>query len=246
MLISFTVSQLFFARLIKVSILSRRGFFCACGALTMHSVAQAQAPASPSGLSPDQALERLRQGNSQFRIDDPAQPENNSARRAAMIRGQQPFVAVLGCSDSRMPTETVFNAGVGEVFPTRVAGNSALPGMVGTLEYAVAVLRVPLIMVMGHENCGAVMAAKSVVEEGTALPGELGAMVAPIIPAVVQSMKAGGNDVVNNAARLHAQLTARWLRSNNRTIAGAIGTGALKVVASYYDIDEGSVTILPD
>ena len=229
-----------------MSILSRRGLFCACGALDMHSAAHAQALASPSGLTPDQALERLRQGNIQYRSDNPTRPENSASRRAGLISGQQPFVAVLGCSDSRAPTESVFNAGVGEVFTARVAGNSSLPGMVGTLEYAVAVLKVPLIMVMGHENCGAVVAAKSVVETGAVLPGELGPMVAPIVPAVVQSMKAGGNDVVNNAARLHAQLTARWLRSNNRTIAGAIGTGALKVVASYYDIDEGSVTILPD
>ena len=229
-----------------MSILSRRGFFCACGAIGVHSVAQAQAPASPSGLTPDQAIQRLMQGNARFRADMPAQPDTNAARRASLLGGQQPFVAVLGCSDSRAPIETVFNEGVGNVFPARVAGNSALPGMVGTLEYAVAVLKVPLIMVMGHENCGAVSAAKAVVENGTALPGELGPMVAPIVPAVVQSMKAGGNDVVNNAVRLHAQLTARWLRSENRIISSAIGTGALKVVASYYDIDQGPVTILPD
>jgi len=229
-----------------MSVFSRRGFFCACGALAMQGVAHAQAPASPSGLTPDQAIARLREGNARFRADSPARPDTNSARRAALLGGQQPFAAVLGCSDSRAPIETLFNEGVGNLFPARVAGNSALPGMVGTLEYAVAVLKVPLIMVMGHENCGAVSAAKAVVENGTALPGELGPMVAPIVPAVVQSMKAGGNDVVNNAVRLHAQLTARWLRSENRIISSAIGTGALKVAASYYDIDAGSVTFLPD
>jgi len=212
----------------------------------MHSAAHAQAPASPSGLTPDQALERLRQGNIKYRSDNPTRPENSASRRAGLISGQQPFVAVLGCSDSRAPTEFVFNAGVGEVFTARVAGNSSLPGMVGTLEYAVAVLKVPLIMVMGHENCGAVSAAKTVVENGTVLPGELGAMVAPIIPAVVRSMQAGGNDVVNNAVRLHAQSTARWLRSENAIVANAVGSGALKVVASYYDLDAGSVTILED
>ena len=229
-----------------MSILSRRGLFCACGGLDMHSAAHAQALASPSGLTPDQALERLRQGNIQYRSDNPTRPENSASRRAGLISGQQPFVAVLGCSDSRAPTESVFNAGVGEVFTARVAGNSSLPGMVGTLEYAVAVLKVPLIMVMGHENCGAVSAAKTVVENGTVLPGELGAMVAPIIPAVVRSMQAGGNDVVNNAVRMHAQSTARWLRSENAIVANAVGSGALKVVASYYDLDAGSVTILED
>lgn len=229
-----------------MSILSRRSLFCACGALSMHGVARAQAPASPSGLTPDQAIERLRQGNIQFRADNPARPENSASRRAGLIGGQNPFVAVLGCSDSRAPVESVFNAGVGEVFPARVAGNSALPGMVGTLEYAVAVLKVPLIMVMGHENCGAVSAAKSVIENGAALPGELGAMVAPIVPAMVQSLRAGGSDVVNNAARLHARLTARWLRNDCRIIANAVASGGVKVVASYYDIDEGSVTFLPD
>jgi len=229
-----------------MSILSRRGFFCACGAIGVHSVAHAQAPASPSGLTPDQAIERLMQGNARFRADRPDEPVTNAARRASLLGGQQPFVAVLGCSDSRAPIETVFNEGVGNVFPARVAGNSALPGMVGTLEYSVAVLKVPLVMVMGHENCGAVSAAKSVVENGTVLPGELGAMVAPIIPAVVQSIRAGGNYVVNNAVRLHAQLTARWLRSENAIVAGAVRSGAVKVVASYYDIDAGSVTLLQD
>jgi carbonic anhydrase len=164
----------------------------------------------------------------------------------SLVQQQTPKYMWIGCSDSRVPIETLFNEGVGNIFPARVAGNSALPGMVGTLEYAVAVLKVPLVMVMGHENCGAVSAAKTVIANGTALPGELGAMVAPIIPAAVQAMKAGGDDVVNNAVRLHAQLTARWLRSENRIIAGAISTGALKVVASYYDIDSGSVTVLAD
>lgn len=226
--------------------LSRRGFFCACGALAMQGAAYAQAPVSPSGLTPDQALQRLLEGNARFRADSPVRPDTSSARRASLLGSQQPFVAVLGCSDSRAPIDTLFNEGVGNIFPARVAGNSALPGMVGTLEYAVAVLKVPLVMVMGHENCGAVSAAKTLIANGTALPGELGAMVAPIIPAAVQAMKAGGDDVVNNAVRLHAQLTARWLRSENRIIAGAISTGALKVVASYYDIDSGSVTILLD
>jgi len=231
-----------------MSALSRRGLFCACGALAMHSAAQAQAPAtfSPSGLTPDQALERLRQGNIQFRADNPARPENSASRRAGLLAAQNPFVAVLGCSDSRVPIESVFNAGVGEIFPARVAGNSALPGMVGTLEYAVAVLKVPLVMVMGHENCGAISAAKSVIENGTALPGELGAMVAPIVPAMVQSIKAGGDDVVNNAVRLHARLTARWLRNDCRIVTNAVARGDVKVVASYYDLDEGLVTILPD
>ena len=229
-----------------MSFLTRRGFFCACGAVAMHNVAHAQAPASPSGLTPDQAIERLRQGNARFRSDSAIPPDTHAARRAALLGGQQPYVAVLGCSDSRAPTESVFNAGVGEVFIARVAGNSPLPGMVGTLEYAVAVLKVPLIMVMGHENCGAVSAAKSVIENGTVLPGELGAMVAPIIPAVVQSMHAGGTDVVNNAVRLHARLTARWLRSENEIVRDAVGSGAVKVVASYYDIDQGSVTFLED
>ena len=229
-----------------MSILSRRGLFCACGALAMHSAAHAQAPASPSGLTPDQALERLRQGNIQFRSDNPTRPETSQARRAMLLGSQAPYAAVLGCADSRAPIESIFNAGVGDIFTATVAGNSALPGMVGTLEYAVAVLKVPVIMVMGHENCGAISAAKSVVETGRALPGELGAMVAPIVPAVVQSLKAGGPDVVNNAVRLHARLTARWLHHSVRILTDAVARGDLKVVAAYYDIDQGAVTLLED
>jgi len=231
--------------------LSRRRLFCACGAValsaaTLPALAQPHAASAQPGISPDQAIERLREGNRLFRVDDPFRPEVNQARRDMLTSGQQPFVALLGCADSRTPPEALFHAGLGEIFAVRVAGNSALAGAVGSLEYAVSVLRVPLIVVMGHEGCGAVSAAKAVVDTGVVLPGAIGPMVAPIVPAVVQAMRAGAADVTDAAMRTHAQLTARTLRTADGIISRAVETGGLKVIASYYSLDDGAVHILPD
>lgn len=225
---------------------SRRRFFCACGAMALPAAASTHPAPTAPGLSPAEAVDRLREGNRLFRVDDPFRPEVSQARREMLTAGQQPFVALLGCADSRVPPEALFHLGLGEIFTVRVAGNSALPGALGSLEYAVSALRVPLVVVMGHEGCGAVAAAKNVVEAGTVLPGALGPLVAPIIPAVVQARRAGAANVLDEAVRIHAQLTARTLRTEDGLISRAIAAGTLRVVAAYYSLDDGAVSILPD
>ncbi len=226
--------------------MSRRHFFCACGALAAATTARAETAHPRPDISPDQAIQRLREGNRLFRVDDPFRPEVNQARREMLAAGQQPFAAMLGCADSRVPPEELFHVGLGEIFTVRVAGNSALPGAVGSLEYAVSALHVPLVMVMGHEGCGAVSAAKTVVETGAVLPGALGPLVAPIVPAVVQAMRARAANVLDEAVRIHAQITARTLRTEDGIISRAVEAGTLKVIAAYYSLDDGAVTILPD
>lgn len=226
--------------------LARRHFLCACGALALPGAARAQMAPPRPGISPAEAIERLAEGNRLFRVDDPFRPEVSQARREMLTSGQQPFVALLGCADSRVPPEALFHAGLGEIFAVRVAGNSALPGALGSLEYAVSALRVPLVMVLGHEGCGAVSAAKAVVENGTVLPGALGPMVAPIVPAVVQAMRAGAANVLDEAVRIHSRITARQLRTQDGVIARAVAAGTVQVVAAYYNLDDGAVTILPD
>ena len=154
--------------------LSRRRFFCACGAVAAPFAAQSETAPAPLP-SPNEALARIMEGNRLFQIDDPTRPEMNQARRETLTRGQRPFAAILGCADSRVAPEELFHVGLGEVFTVRIAGNSATLATVGTLEYAVEELHVPLILVMGHERCGAVAAANELLENGTPLPGVLSA-----------------------------------------------------------------------
>lgn len=223
--------------------MSRRGFFCACAALPL-AAAQGAGPATP-GPTPDQALDRVVLGNREFRIDDPTRPELSQARRAMLATGQHPFAAILGCADSRTPPEALFRAGLGEIFTVRIAGNSATAGSVGSLEYAVEELHVPLILVMGHERCGAVAAARQVLETGAALPGVLSELVAPIIPSLIEARASGAADVLDAAVRIHARRTARRLRDGNALINGAVREGKLRVEAAYYSLDDGAVSILP-
>ncbi len=215
-----------------------RRLFCSCLALALPAAAQAP----PSSAD---ALARMIEGNRQFRIDDPTRPALNQARRTALARGQSPFAAILGCADSRTPPEALFQVGLGDIFTVRVAGNSFLPGAVASLEYAVEELHVPLILVMGHERCGAVAAANQVLETGGQLPGGLSELVAPIIPAIIQARREGGADPLDAAVRLHARRTAQRLREADGVIAHAVHEGRLRVEAAYYDLDNGEVSLLP-
>jgi len=216
---------------------SRRAL-CACLCLPMAARAQGAA-------DPDAALARMIDGNRQFRIDDPAQPGLSQARRAALARRQAPYAAILGCSDSRTAPEALFHTGLGDIFTVRVAGNSALQGAVGSLEYAVAELHVPIILVMGHERCGAVTAAREVLESGDTLPGALEELVAPIIPSLIQTRREDAAEWIDAAVRLHARRTARRLRQEDGIIAAAIRDGRLRVEAAYYNLEDGEVSILP-
>jgi len=229
-----------------MSILSRRRFFCACGAVAAPLAAHAQtAPALPPPPSPTDALARIVEGNRLFRIDDPTRHEMNQARRETLARGQRPFAAILGCADSRVAPEELFHAGLGHLFTVRIAGNSATLATIGTLEYAVEELHVPLILVMGHERCGAVTAAKELLETGASLPGVLNELVLPIMPAVIAARRSGAADVIDAAVRIHAQRTAKRMSEGPGLLAQAVRERKLRIVPAYYDLDNGAVSILP-
>ena len=215
--------------------LSRRRFFCACGAVAAPFAAQSETALAPLP-SPNEALARILEGNRLFQVDDPTRPEMNQARRATLTRGQRPFAAILGCADSRVAPEELFHVGLGEVFTVRIAGNSATLATVGTLEYAVEELHVPLILVMGHERCGAVAAANELLENGTPLPGVLSELVL---------RRSGAADVLDAAVRIHSQRTAKRLREGPGLLAQAVRERKLRIEPAYYDIDLGVVSILP-
>ena len=223
----------------------RRGFLAAA-ALASAALAAPVARAADvprTTLTPDQALAALEQGNARFRAGQVPSGAADPARRAALAAGQAPFAAILTCADSRTGPELLFHAGLGDLFVVRNAGNVADTAAIGSLEYAVAALGVPLVMVLGHEACGAAAAAVAMAERDTDLPGHLRDMLLPLMPAALAASRAGGDKteraVVENVTRMRDRL----LRVSP-VIAGATAAGRLKVVGARYDLDQGVVSLL--
>ncbi|TCI00982.1 carbonic anhydrase [Roseococcus sp. SYP-B2431] len=226
--------------------LSRRlALRCACASLFGGAVqARAASGLPPTTLTPGEALARLTEGNRRFVADAPHGARAQAARRATLAGGQGPYATVLGCADSRTPPNTLFDEGLGELFVLRVAGNTLSPAHLGSIEYSSLALSVPLVMVLGHERCGAVAAAVDVAERQVSLPGSLLAMVEPILPAVAEARQGNPADLVEATVRVHAIRTARRLREEPSALTPRLASGALRVVAARYDLDEGAVTLL--
>jgi carbonic anhydrase len=161
-------------------------------------------------------------------------------RRLEIAGSQTPFAVLVGCADSRVSPELLFGRGLGELFTVRVAGNTVdRPGL-GSIEYAVEHLGVPLIVVLGHERCGAVQAAVSVVEENATFPGAIGDMVAPIIPAVLEAQSQPG-ELLDNAVRENVRLVVALLGASGPLLEEPLAAGRLKIVGARYDLEEGKV-----
>lgn len=205
-------------------------------------VAQASGSApytSSSTLTPDEALAKLMEGNQRFVTNRRLNPNQDSVRIAQVATGQAPFVAILGCADSRVVPEIVFDQGIGDLFVVRVAGNIAITEDIASEEFAVGVLGAPLLLVLGHERCGAVQAA---LEAGTELPGVIESLVYAIRPAVAASEGQSG-DRLTNAIKENVRLQVQRLQTSS-VIANAVEQGKLKVVGAYYDLDTGEVSLV--
>lgn len=234
--------------------ISRRGLFAAgtavaaLGALPARAQERSVPPPPPAPsvggkttLNADQALNLLRDGNRAFLAGNVVQPDVGAARRLALSTGQGPFCAYVSCSDSRVPPELLFGRGLGELFIIRNAGNTVDTVAMGSIEYAVAVLGVPLVVVMGHESCGAVAAAMSVVSENARFPGVIGNMIEPIIPAVLEARDQPG-DPLESAVRQNVRRVVRKLReASDPLLIDPQRNGTLKVVGAYYNLDSGKV-----
>lgn len=198
-------------------------------------------PASPhaqSGLSPDQSLAKLMEGNQRFVQRKRLNPHQDEARLTEVAEGQTPFAAILSCADSRVVPEIAFDQGIGDLFVVRVAGNIAITEDIASEEYAVGVLGTPLLMVLGHERCGAVKAAL----EMTELPGVIESLVFAIRPAVEISENEAG-DRLTNAVKANVRLQVQRLQ-NSSVIAQAIEAGKLNIVGAFYDLDTGEVSLV--
>lgn len=192
-------------------------------------------------IRPEEALAVLREGNRAFLSDDRLQPPLDRAVRLRLAAGQSPFAAYVSCSDSRVPPELLFGRGLGELFIVRNAGNTLDTSALGSLEFAVSVLGVPLIVVMGHEACGAVQAAMAVVRDNARFPGNIGKMIQPIIPAVLES-GTSGDGCIEAAVRQNVRRVVRELRDDaSPIILDPQKRGELLVVGAYYGLASGAV-----
>lgn len=214
-------------------------------ALGAGSGALAAAPPAaappPTDLTPDGALALLEEGNRAFLRGEQRSGLSTAQRRLDLAAGQAPFAAYVSCSDSRVPPELLFGRGLGELFIIRNAGNTIDTVALGSIEYAVGVLGVPLVVVMGHESCGAVKAALDVVEKNSTFPGQIGRMIEPIIPAVLSARNDGGV-ALDDAVRANVRRQADYLRTQTDPLMQKpLEEGKLKVVGAYYDLDTGRV-----
>lgn len=205
---------------------------------TAQLVASNPAGVRKSDLTPDQALAELMAGNERFVATKRKSPHQDFVRVTEVAKGQAPFAAILSCADSRVVPEILFDQGIGDLFVARVAGNIATIEDIASEEYAVAVLGASLLMVIGHERCGAVDAAL----KGGELPGVIGSLVTAIRPAVEASEGQPG-DRLANAVKANVRVQVRRLQSSP-VIGGLVKQGKLKVVGGYYDLDTGKVELV--
>jgi carbonic anhydrase len=210
-------------------------------ALGRPDVGLAQGP-RPAGPTADQALQMLLEGNARYASGNLLGPHRGLDRRAEVAGGQAPFATILSCADSRVPPELVFDAGLGDLFVLRVAGNVLNDELLGSIEFSVGVLGAPLVMVLGHTRCGAVAAAVEAVTQGTGFPGHVESIARAIDPAVERVRNQPG-DPLDNAIRENVALVTAQVATAPPVMAGLVSRGEVKVVGAYYSLDSGRVTI---
>ncbi|MCP9237690.1 carbonic anhydrase [Lewinella sp. JB7] len=188
-------------------------------------------------MNTDQVLYRLKSGNERFVSDKLDGKLQNSSRRGELTSGQEPYAIVLSCADSRVVPELAFDTGLGEIFVVRVAGNIANTSSIASIEYAVAHIGSPVIVVLGHESCGAVTAAVKGGDNGY----NLNHLVSHIQPAIAASADGAS---VNEVVKENARRTANDLQERSSIIRKAVQDGKVKIVPAYYNLDSGKVDIL--
>ena len=191
-----------------------------------------------SDISPDEALEVLIAGNQRFVENKRTNPNISTARLTEVAAGQNPFATILSCADSRVPVEIIFDRGLGDLFVVREAGNIITPEEMGSLEYGTFVLGSKVLMVLGHENCGAVKATMA----GTPVPGQIGSIINAIKPAVDVAKYQPG-DPLKNAVQANVMQQIKIINLSP-IIAQLVQENKLKVVGGYYDLDEGKVYLI--
>jgi carbonic anhydrase len=193
-----------------------------------------------------EALERLRDGNARFAADLSGNGLTDRKRRTQIAVGQEPFAIILGCSDSRVPAEIVFDQGLGDLFVIRVAGNIVAPSIVGSVEFAAARYNVRLVVVMGHSQCGAILATiEELQSAGGVLSPNLMSIVNRVRPSVeallLTDLKNNPSELVHQAVRANVRMSANHLRQGSQLLEQLIAQGDLSVVGAEYSLETGVV-----
>ncbi|HZS48499.1 MAG TPA: carbonic anhydrase [Blastocatellia bacterium] len=196
-------------------------------------------PKDTTNLTADQALQKLLQGNKRYMKGAFLHPDQAPANRIDVAKNQNPFAIILGCSDSRVPPEVIFDQGLGAMSVLRVGGNVLNDPELGSMEFVVQHFNTPLIMVLGHQKCGAITAALS----AGALPGHVASFVDPVRPAV-ERIKGQPGDPVENGVRANVQFVVDQIKSSGPILSDLVKSGKLKVVGAEYNLETGAVEIL--
>lgn len=227
---------------------SRRRFLRRSATLVAASLAwtplrsSAQAAEENNPKTPDEALRELTEGNERYVSGEHTHHEYGPERPALALT-QRPFAAILGCADSRVSPELAFDQTRGRLFVVRLAGNFADDNGIASLEFAASVLGTPLIMVLGHTECGAVKAAIDVVTKGASLPGHLAGLVSYLKPPV-EHVRSQSGSILDNAIRENVALNVQKIQTSEPVLAHLVKENRLKVVGGIYDLATGKITVL--
>jgi carbonic anhydrase len=228
----------------------RQLLFAGAASLTLAGIASREASAAepadanaPNAIAPGEALQRLLDGNARY-VNNAPSNKDYSAGRAARVTAQYPIAAIVSCADSRVSPELAFDQGPGDLFVVRVAGNFVNEDGLASLEYGVRFLQIPLIMVLGHTNCGAVSATVDAIQKNVVLPGHLPDLVRSIKPAVAIAKLHGDADLKASATVENVRLNANRLSVSKPIIGLSVKEGKVKVVGGVYDLATGKVNLL--
>jgi carbonic anhydrase len=227
---------------------ARRQFLRIASATTLalaspaFAASNAPPPKPQNVLSPDAALDRLTRGNARY-VEGISKRHDFTHEREPLSMGQNPFAGILSCADSRISPEYCFDVARGDVFVCRVAGNFASADIIASFEYAVAVLSTPLILVLGHDACGAVDATIKSLKDSTTLPGHLPALVAALTPAV-QAVQNDPGDKLANATKKNVALNIDTLTSSSDILGKAVSDKKLRIAGGIYRLKSGRVELL--
>ncbi len=230
--------------------ISRRSFLNSSGIITVAALSglplSGRASSSKSAATPHPStadiIARLMAGNARYRSGKTIHGDR-TARRDEIAGGQNPFAMILSCADSRVPPELIFDESLGDLFVVRIAGNYAETGGIGSFEYAFEHFHSPLLMVLGHSNCGAVHATVDAMKSKASVPGDIAAIVNAIVPAV-KAVNGKPGDIYANAIAENARMNAAKLGSQKPILGGGVAAKKLQVVSAVYDLKTGKVNLL--
>src|SRR6266700_1461530 len=218
--------------------------FVIVGLLSASQFAGAADPAhsdQPS-VAPAEAIAKLKEGNGRYASGKLQHPGQTTERRAELTKDQHPFAVIVSCSDSRVPPEIVFDQGLGDLFIVRVAGNVINDEGLGSIEYSVDHLGTRLILVLGHQSCGAVKAARETIAAKGKAPGQIESLVAAIKPAVEATAK----DDLETTVKANVKNVVQALRSSTPILKAKVDSRDIRVIGGYYSLDTGAVTFLDE